>query len=179
MEINRAGFVSIILAMTDLAKTLNRVHLLSVSPPRHVFFCLLGHRGTSTSHHQRRGDIEKIPTLSGEKKLGSERLIKVGFSLPAGWENIGHRHGERHALRHPHRHKFSPYAKHTHRPNEGLDSSWWKDSAGGCTFIKPRLDLFMFEVIRARERSLCAQTHSYTCFLITLALVFSLFPETY
>lgn len=73
---------------------------------------------------------------------------------------------------------------HTHTlfmytPNEGLDSSRWKDSAGGCTFIKPRLDLFMFEVIWARERSLCAQTHTYTHFLITLASVFSLFHKTY
>lgn len=176
MEINQAGFVFIILAVTDLAKTLKQVHLLSVSPPRHVFFCPLGRHCMSTSHHRLRGDIEKLPTLSGEKKLGSETLIKVGFSLPAWCENIRHRHGERHALKHPHRHKFSSYAKHTHRPNEGLDSSWWKDSAGGCTFIKPRLDLFMFEVIRARERSLCAQTHSYTCFLITLAPVFSLSP---
>lgn len=67
----------------------------------------------------------------------------------------------------------------THTPNEGLDSSRWKDSAGGCTFIKPRLDLFMFEVIWARERSLCAQTHTYTHFLITLASVFSLFHKTY
>lgn len=67
----------------------------------------------------------------------------------------------------------------THTPNEGLDRSWWKDSAGGCTFIKPRLDLFMFEVIWARERSLCAQTHTYTHFLITLASVFSLFHKTY
>lgn len=179
MEINRAGFRSIISAVTDLAKTLWQVHLLSVSPPRHVFFCLLGHHGTSTSRHRLRSDVEKLPTLSGEKTPGHETLIKVGFSLPAWCENIRHRHGERHALTHPHRHKFSPYAKHTHKPNEGLDSSRWKDSAGGCTFIKPRLDLFMFEVIRARERSLCAQTHSYTCFLITLASVFSLFLKTY
>lgn len=44
----------------------------------------------------------------------------------------------------------------TYIPNEGLDITWWKDSAGGCTFIKPQLDLFMFEVIWAREKSLCA-----------------------
>lgn len=60
-----------------------------------------------------------------------------------------------------HRHIVSHVQTHTvtHIPNEGLDSSRWKDSAGGCTFIKPRLDLFMFEVIWARERHLCAQTH--------------------
>ena len=80
-----------------------------------------------------------------------------------------------HILSHTQTHTF------THAPNEGLDSSWWKDSAGGCSFIKPQLDLFMFEVIWARERILCAQTHSNTHFLIliTLASVFSLFHKTY
>lgn len=81
---------------------------------------------------------------------------------------------------HTHAH-ILPYKKHTFMdtPNEGLDSSWWKDSAGGSTFIKQRLDLFMFEVIWARERSLCAQTHTYTHFLITFTWVFSLFHKTY
>lgn len=116
---------------------------------------------------------------ASRKTPGCERLIKAGFSLPTWCENIRHGHSERHTLTHPHGHKFSPYAKHTHKPNEGLDSSRWKDSAGGCTFIKPWLNLFTFEVIRARERRLCAQTHSYTCFLITLAPVFSLFLKTY
>lgn len=78
MEINRAGFVSIILPVTDLAKTLKQVHLLSVSPPRYIFFCLLGHHGMSTSRHQLRGDIEKIPTLSREKKVRQWNINKGG-----------------------------------------------------------------------------------------------------
>lgn len=158
--------------MTELAKTLIQVHLLNISPPVHVCFCLLGHHGMSTSRHQLCGGIEKLPTISAQKKFSKETFINAGFSRPAWCENIRRRHGERHTLKHPHGHKFASYARHTRRPNEGLDSSRWKDSAGGCTFIKPWLDLFMFEVIRARERSLCAQTHSNTHFLITLGWCF-------
>lgn len=46
-------------------------------------------------------------------------------------------------------------------PKDGLDESYWKDSAGGCTFIEPHLDLFTFEVVWATERS-CVPRHTFT-----------------
>lgn len=85
MEINRAGFLSIILPMTAFVKTLRQVYLLSVSPRRHVFFCLLGHHGASTSRHRPRSNDEKLLTACGKKKSGQWSVSKGGvFPCPPG-----------------------------------------------------------------------------------------------